>query len=200
MDCNTIINDNDIGQIYIINGINRKDLFSECESDNIKKTTINIYDNSSNKMNLAPIERKYHKVLGLRSFTGDGKVAEHKLFVLYDNFRGHGIAKKLHRNEMHIYANNDFVEIQLDAAWDGVLVWKKLGFEYYKKQDENALYAVWTNYFLNDYTGLSFNDKLSIISKYMTMSSVPKKYTNDFGRWLHNNNHNFVVPMYKRLG
>jgi len=154
-------------------------------------------------MNKEPIHREYHITKSLKSSEGLGKVAEHKLFVLNDNQRGKGIAKKLHDKEIQIYVNNEFVEIHLDAAWDGIFTWDKLGFKYVNPvAHEPIVYSRWREYFLKSYTqeNLDKMGKYDILLKYGSIKTVPEKYKKGFGTWLFSEGKNFSVPMYKRVG
>jgi len=97
-----IISDGDIEEIYKITPIKRVDVSSKCDTEELQETVIHIFDNYNVQMNKEPIVRKYHTEKSLKSCQGVGKVAEHKLFVLNDELRGKGIAKKLHEKEIQI--------------------------------------------------------------------------------------------------
>lgn len=197
-----VISDNDIEIIYKTTPIERVNISSVYDTDELQKTTIDIFDKDNIRINKEPIYREYHINKLLKSSKGLGKVAEHKLFVLKDNQRGKGIAKKLHDKEIEIYSNNDFREIHLNAAWDGIFTWGKLGFKYVNPvAHEPIVYSRWREYFLKAYTqeNLDKMDKYAILLKYGTIKTVPEKYKKGFGTWLFSEGKNFSVPMYKRV-
>lgn len=198
-----IISDNDIEKIYKTTPIKRVDVLSVCDTEELQKTVIDIFDKDNTQMNKEPIHREYHTTKSLKSYEGSGKVAEHKLFVLNDNQKGKGIAKKLHDKEIQIYVNNEFVEIHLHAAWDGIFIWDKLGFKYVNPGAyEPIVYSRWREYFLKAYTqeNLDKTSKYDILLKYGSIKTVPEKYKKGFGTWLLSEGKNFSVPMYKRVG
>lgn len=202
MKCNTIIEDTEISENYIINQIDKvKFVKSKCLSIDVKECEMDIFDKSGKYITYTPIQRKYHNKFKLRAFEGVGKVAEHKLFVLNEEFRGNGIATDISKNEEIIYKRNFFNEVHIDAAWDGVNVWRRLGFLYVNESDKNKLLIAWRAYFMKIWQG---KDKLDIIRKYKIIDDVPIKYLkpknlDSMGDWLLNSQTLPIIKMYKRI-
>jgi len=197
-----ILSDANIESIYKTSPIKRVDISSVHDTPEVQKTDIHIFDADDLPMNSQPIMREYHEQKALKSFSGSGKVAEHKMFVLQPALRGKGIAKKLHDKEMPVYLNNEFVEIHLDAAWDGIFRWEKFGFKYEKPDVyQPIVYSRWRRFFLEQFQqdGLDRAGKYAILLKFGTIKKLPEKYKKGFGTWLLSEGKNFSVPMYKRV-
>lgn len=204
MACNGIISDTDIGSIYNIPQIATVNVRSGCLSNQLKEAEINVTD-STTFMTAIPVQRSYHALKPLRAFAGVGKVAEHKLFMLNPAYRNKGIATALAQNEETVYKNNSFNEVQLDAAMDGIVVWKRLGYEYANKTDEDKLVAIWKRYFADQFTNLPAPQKFGIMSRVKKMSDIPTKYLAPnglptFGEWVLSQFQSFpLIEMYKRI-
>lgn len=204
MSCNGLISDIDIGAIYNIPQIAKINVKAGCHSNVLKEAHIEFTDGVT-FMTGHPVVRNYHASSPLRSFAGIGKVAEHKLFILSESHRKKGIAKALSQNEESIYRKNKFNEVQLDAAMDGITVWKKLGYDYANKGDENKLVAMWKVYFSNQFINLDAAQKLGIMSKVKSISDIPTKYlapsgSLTFGEWIAQRFQKFpLIEMYKRI-
>ena len=200
MSCNDLIDDADIKTIYeSCQFVDQANIISICNGTDTKVSKINLVK-GSNTINRYPVERKYYRDAPLRSIeNGFGKVVENKLFVLEDNYRGKKITEKLHKKELEIYAHNQFIEIQLDAAWNGITHWPKLGFEFYKLDEyDYKLYTLWSTFFSESFA-LEPKEKEKVLIKYTSYRSVPKKYKKGFGTWLLNNRINKAFPMYKTI-
>lgn len=204
MPCHTIISDLDIGSIYDISQIGKLTVKTGCHAPVLKEAQINFTDGTT-FMTAHPVIRCYHALKPLRAFTGVGKVAEHKLFMLNPDHRNKGIAKALAQNEDAVYKRNSFNEVQLDAAMDGIVVWKRLGYEYANKTDEDKLVAIWKRYFADQFTDMTALQKFGIMSRVKRMSDIPTKYLAPsglptFGEWVLSQFQNFpLIEMYKRI-
>ncbi len=94
---------------------------------------------SGNPINEPFVCRNYFSHKPLRRINGCGKVAKHELLVLKPDQRGNK-AKLIHETEFKYYKdNNKFDEIQVDAAWSGIIVWKRVGLTYQDKNFEEEL-------------------------------------------------------------
>lgn len=197
MACHDLISNSDIENIYssLVDEVS----FSttpECENDNKKKCNI-LLKKETTTIVQAPIENEYLRSAPLRSGDGQGKIAVNKLIRLKDEYKGKGLAKAFHNNEVETYQSNQFQEIQLDAAWDGLVVWGKLGFQYYKpEKSDPMLYMLWSNFFSSSFN-LTAEEKMKIIDTYEKYTLVPDKYKKGFGTWLENSNIHLAFPMYK---
>lgn len=87
----------------------------------------------------AVVWRSYFSHKPLRRIKSCGKVAKHELLVLKPEYRG-GRGRLIHNTEFDYYkANDKFDEIQVDAAWSGVIVWKRIGLSYQDNNFEETL-------------------------------------------------------------
>ena len=205
MSCKDIISDEDILSIYKgVVPVDTHTLVSECKNSSTKSYELELKTENAIDISLRPVQRIYHGSRALRAFHGIGKVAEHKLFVLSESYRNKGIAKSLSRKEAAVYQRNGFNEVHLDAAWDGVVVWKKLGYEYVGKKDPAKIYNLWKNYLAQEFSELDIEERLKTIKKYATITDVPKKFLipaekQSFGMWIEKKRKIFIVKMYKRV-
>jgi len=203
--CNNLINDTDIKGIYnSCQCVDNVQIESTCSNENKKISKINIYKNAAS-INQVPIERNYCKNIPLRSTNGEGKVAIHKLFVLKDEYRGKKfntktISTNFHEQEMEVYKCNEFIEIQLNAAWSGITHWPKLGFEFYQLDKyDHILYTLWSSFFTKTFP-IDQDEKEKILFKHTSYKSIPQKYKKGFGAWLLSNKKSTAFPMYKTIG
>jgi len=202
--CNAIINDSDISAMYSIPQINNIHLDTRCVDADQKEAFLKLFDTQGNPMTRFPVCRIYHQNALLKSFSGRGKVAEHKLFYLHPQYRGNGIANNLSFNEDNTYRRNGFIEIQLQAAWDGIVVWQKKGFQYVSPKTEYKVITAWRVYFTNVFNELSLEEQADIIRQYKRIKDIPKKYLlpegkQSFTDWLDGKNLVPVDDMYRRL-
>ena len=199
MSCNEIITDDDIKMIYESSRhVDQVNITSECESFDKKITNINLVKDAL-IMNLKLIKREYLRNAPLRSNDNQGKIVVNKFLALKDSYRGKNITKKFYQKEKEIYKNNDFIEIQLDAAWNGITHWPELGFEFYKLNSyHQQLYTLWSSFFVKSFV-LAQDKKFDILVKYTNYMLIPKKYKKGFGKWLIDNNKNIAFPMYKTI-
>ena len=165
MSCNDLINDSDIKIIYeSCRCVDQASVRSHCHNTDTKVTNINLTKGEAT-INKKPIQREYHRNAPLRSIDSNGKVVINKLFVLKDAYRGSKITDKFHNKEMEIYHRNDFIEIQLDAAWNGITHWAELGFDFYKLTlYHQQLYTLWSSFFMKSFV-LAPEKKLDILTK-----------------------------------
>ncbi len=110
-----------------------------------QKVAFNLISNQE-IININPIQRIYYKEKVLRSRKNEnGKVAKHDFLILKNNFRG-GRGRKIHDSEFEMYSQHQlFDEIQVDAAWGGIIAWRRIGLEYADKSTENNII---NNFFL----------------------------------------------------
>lgn len=143
MPCNQIISNQAIQYIYKYKGvILRADVTHTCLGENEKKVDIDIFASVSphDRLNHQPIQRTYYlqkELLGKKDLIG--KVAVHNYFVLKDQYRSQGIMTKVHSKELETYKQLEFQEIQLDAAWDGLIVWKKMNYQFINNIEESKV-------------------------------------------------------------
>ncbi|WP_201353733.1 hypothetical protein [Hydrogenimonas urashimensis] len=206
MPCHALIQNTDIANIYHIKQIKRVSLKCECKDDDVKECFITPEAKNSPALVCQPIQRTYYRHKPLRGMKGTGKVVKHELFYMCPFYRKKGIASALADNEMTIYRRNNFDEIQLDAAADGVVVWQRLGFEYQRKSDERMLLLAWKRYFMEIYNegNISNEVKADIISKIRHFHDVKSKHMKQsngpsFSDWLRGSPKTQMLPMYKRV-
>lgn len=90
-------------------------------------------------INESVVNRNYFSKKPLRSSNKCGKVAKHELLVLKPDYRG-GTGRSIHTSEFDYYRDNLlFDEIQVDAAWSGIIVWKRIGLNYEDPNFEESL-------------------------------------------------------------
>jgi len=199
MSCHDLISNEDIKSIYTPHIDEVTFLAPPACANNDKKTCEFDLKKDATIIVETPIVREYLRSLPLfsRDRNVNGKVVINKLMRLKENYRGDKLAKKFHNEELRIYHNNEFDEIQLNAAWDGIVVWEKLGFKFYKlEQYDYKLYTQWSSFFTSSFP-LAQNEKKKIVDKYKKYSLIPKKYLRGFGKWLEDNGYNTAYPMYQ---
>ena len=206
MACNNLISDAQIESIYQDDDlIKSNDVASLCSDVDLKKSQINIYDKNDVCMLQRPIERSYFRDKELFVDSSlSGKVVKHEYFILKDEFQGKKVFSKIHLKEMDTYRACEFKEIQLDAAWDGLVVWKKMFFVFKSKRDENLIKIAVQRY-LKEVKGMTIeeigkvikNDPFSISLNYLKDASNPN---NDFRHWINRLHGKLVLlKMYKEV-
>lgn len=144
-----LIQDNALVNVYVdgVNAISNS-VDSVCdEGDSVQEARIEMFNHDGQSILEYPIVRKYYVAKNLYfDASRQGKVAEHKLFKLLSTYRARGIAKSIHEKEMEVYRSHNFDEIQLEAAWDGVIVWRKLFFDYVDIEEEKKIKRSMVNY------------------------------------------------------
>ncbi len=203
MACNNLISDTDIENIYkddkfiITNSVS-----SICEDDDTKKSLVNIVDKDNNDMLQRAIERTYFRNKELYSKKEQtGKVVKHEYFILKDEFQGKKIASKVHLKELETYSRNKFDEIQLDAAWDGLIVWKRMLYKFASAKDE-SLVKIAIQRYLREVKSMSIEDiEKAIKNKPFSINlSYLKDDSIDFRHWINNKmNKVFLAKMYKEV-
>lgn len=206
MSCNNLISNAEVEYAYNDEKfIISNQVISNCVDNNIKKVFIEIYDEDNITLLEKPIERLYFREKELFSNINQiGKVAKHEYFILKDIHQNKGIAKKVHERELEIYRRNNFIEIQLDAAWDGLIVWKKLFYKFANSTQENLVKIAIQRY-LREVKNMTLEEidktikinPFSINSSYLKDSSNPN---NDFKHWVYNNCKGIgLAKMYKEI-
>jgi hypothetical protein len=132
------------------------------------------------------IQRLYYHDKELWSKEKSGKVAEHKYFILKEEYQSKGIGKQVHAKELDTYKKNGFDEIQLEAAWDGLVVWKRLFFNFKSKRDEDLIKIAIQRY-LVEVKGLANSEIKSIIKSnpFSISSNYLKDNKIDFKEWVY---------------
>jgi hypothetical protein len=166
------------------------------------RALIKIFDNEI-EINKSEIQRYYYSNYPLINSGINGNVASHFLFVLKDEYRGLGIATNIHDKEYTTYASLGFNQIQLKASWDGVIVWKKLGFSYKFAFSEDSIVAKWKEYVSSE-LGYQGKDFFDIIKGISAISQIQRKYLRPNGKksftdWLNDLDELQEVPMYKNI-
>lgn len=204
MACNSLISDTDIQNIYkddkfiVTNSVS-----STCEDNDTKISLINIIDKDSNCMLQRDIERTYFREKELYSDKEQtGKVVKHEYFILKDEFQGKKIASKVHVKELETYRRNQFNEIQLEAAWDGLVVWKKMFYKFASVRDE-SLVKIAIQRYLKEVKNMSLEEiEKAIKSKPFSINPHYLKSSGglDFKEWVYNGfNKIGLAKMYKEV-
>lgn len=203
MPCNDLISNSDIENIYKDdNLIVTNSILSNCETDDSKKSLIKIFDKDSDCMLQRDIERVYFRNKELLSKKEElGKVVKHEYFILKDEFQGKKIASSVHVKELEAYRRNNFNEIQLDAAWDGLVVWKKMFFKFASVKDESLIKIAIQRY-LREIKNMSIEEiEKAIKNKPFSISLHYLKDDNiDFKEWVYNGFGKIgLAKMYKEI-
>lgn len=203
MACNDLISNTEIEAIYKDDTvIVSNQVVGNCIDDDTKKAFIEIYDTNNITLLQRAIERSYFREKPLFSKESqNGKVVKHEYFILKDEYQSKGIAKIIHVKELEAYRRNGFDEIQLDAAWDGLVVWKKLFYKFASTRDENLVKIAIQRY-LREVKNMSIeeiekaikNNPFSISPSYLKDDSL------DFKEWIYNGfNKIALARMYKEV-
>lgn len=206
MACNDLIRDLSIENIYKDdNLIVTNSVSSTCNSDDIKKVEVVIYDKDGNDMLQRPIERTYFRDKELCSDnTITGKVVKHEYFILKDIYQGKKIVSEIHPKEMDAYRSDEFKEIQLDAAWDGLVVWKKMLFKFASPSAESYI-KISIQRYLKEVKNMSADEIAKAIkgnpfSISLSHLKYPGNPNNDFRHWISRTyGRQVVVAMYKEV-
>jgi len=196
MPCNKLISDYDIDTIYSNVGNKPQNNFTvkvntNCISSSNKKAFIDFNKNiNSEKMLIKPIEREYcENEKFIFQEKKKGKIVKHQLFLLKPKYQKKGIATDVLKNEIEIYKELNFKEIQLIANWDGLIVWKKLNFKFANRSDERFLIPQLRLY-LKNIKKLSHEKIKTILGKKPFEISVEylideKDSKNSFSNWIY---------------
>lgn len=206
MACNSLISDVQIENIYKDNKfVITNSVLSHCADANTKKTLVEIFDKDTVNMLKIPIERTYFREKELYSDkTITGKVVKHEYFILKDEFQDKKIVSRIHPKEMDSYRSNSFVEIHLDAAWDGLVVWKKMLYQFASVRDENFIKIAIQRY-LREVKNMTIeeigkaikSDPFSVNPSHLKDSS---NSNNNFSNWVYGNCFGIgLAKMYKEV-
>lgn len=138
-DCENIISNDDIMSIYKISNLNILKMSHFCEEESSKKSVDIELQYDGNELLEMPVTRDYFLNRQLLNKNQTGKVAYHLSFIIKKDYRNQGLSKTIHENELLIYRNNSFQQIQLQAASDGLVVWSRLLYKFVKTSDEKMV-------------------------------------------------------------
>lgn len=174
-----VMPDSNIENIYKVEEITRTDLETLHEKEDVKGAIINIF-NMTEQINSAPIIRFYYGKKDLiNSHIKDGKVVEHVQCYYYEKYRTFGLGSKISEREKREYKKNKFLQIHVNnASADGIVVWRKLGFQYVDVNADRTILGLWYSY-LADELKLNETNKeefFDIISKTKTIKNIKKEY------------------------
>ncbi len=203
MACNNLISNAAIESVYNDGAfVASNRVVSSCINNDTKKAFVEIFDENNTALLEKPIERSYFRQKPLLSnASSSGKVVKHEYFILKDEFQGKKIASKVHAKEMEVYRNNGFVEIQLDAAWDGLVVWKKMLYKFASAKDENLIKIAIQRY-LREVKRMSISEIEKAIKNnpFSIHVSYLKDDSQDFKEWIYGSfNKIGLAKMYKEL-
>lgn len=177
-DCDDILNNDDIKKIYNVKEIKKAKLTTDCDSDDKKGMDIDIF-NDIEQINSAFILRNYYRNKSYLKKEGSGKVAEHVQCYFHDKYKSFGLGSKLSKREKKVYLENNFSQIHLNnASADGIIVWRKLGFEYVDENTERIILSLWHAY-LTDELNLNktnLKEYINLINNILTIKAIDKKY------------------------
>ena len=192
LSCDRVLTDAEIVSIYNIKQEKLKAsvVYKDCRgggSDAQKYVRIEV-STANDVLVERPVEREYFEQAKLLSKTGYGKVAKHYLFRLKESYKQHGIGKELHANEFTLYKLREFDEIQLKAAWDGLVVWRRLHFRFINQDVEKSLLRKLQAYLI-EIKGYSKSEVATILDKKQSIASIHSDYLIDsvklhFTDWL----------------
>jgi hypothetical protein len=171
--CNDLINDKDIEKIYSVKEVSNTKLDSVCDSDDIKGAIINIYNNKA-PINKGYILRFYYRNKEFTGKNGNGKVVWHFQCEYFDQYKSEGFGKKILQREIQLYQKEKYEELQINAKFDGIVVWRRLGLNYNNEEHELYIITKWREYLFNEYRV----DKKDIkkLFSYVTVKSIPREY------------------------
>ena len=206
MACNGLISDVQIENVYKDDKfVTTNRVSSQCIDANTKKNLVEIFDKDTMNMLQRPIARTYFREKELYSDkTSTGKVVKHEYFILKDEFQGKKIVSNIHPKEMDSYRVNGFLEIQLDAAWDGLVVWKTMFYQFANVRDENFIKIAIQRY-LREVKSMTIeeigkaikSDPFSVNPSHLKDAS---NSNNDFRHWVNRiMNQQIVLRMYKEV-
>ena len=174
-----VMPDSNIENIYKIQEITRVVLETVPEKEDVKGAIINIF-NSTEQINNAPIIRFYYSKKDLiKSSIKDGKVVEHVQCYYNEKYKTFGLGSKINEREKIEYKKNEFLQIHINnASADGIIVWRRLGFQYVDENADRTILGLWYSY-LADELKLNETNKeefFDIISKTKTIKNIKKEY------------------------
>jgi len=139
VDCESIISDGDIKSIYEKSELAILKMECFCEENNTKKSVDVDLGYEGEELLEMPVTRDYFLSKQLINKNISAKVACHLSFIIKKDYRRQGLSKTVHENELVVYKNNNFQQIHLLAAADGLVVWNRLFYKFAKNSDEKLL-------------------------------------------------------------
>lgn len=122
---------------------------------------------------------------------------------LKNDFKGKGVFTSIHQKQLEVFARNEFVQMQLKATNDGLVVWLNLHFKIYKEDDIDELYELFAVYMAEI---LGYNStKIEKIFKNIddpkeTVSFLTPRDKMWFTQWYETKTpHSLSVEMYKDI-
>lgn len=201
MPYSSLISNEDIEKIYKSHvDVNQIEISSESHTNikHVNITSICTINNINILANTLRIRYLKNHNLNTQKDTA-GKIVKYAFVELKENERGKQYITTFEKKASEIYFDNDFMEIQLDAAWDGIIVWPKLGYSYcHKEKAEEIIWQLWRTYLFGTDDEV-VEDRFTIINNYIHFDDIPNTYKIGLGKWLRKNNINCTVPMYKAI-
>lgn len=209
--CEHIIKEQDVNDIYqrmqhekiasaVINQI--------FHTDDKKEAQIYLLDENGNSVhyNDIPMVRFYESDVPLIDRDINGKKVKHELFLLRDEFRRFGIAKRVHLRELSAYKKNEINQVYLEAAADGIMTWPRspFNFKIIDESDERDIISLWREYVLETFTFDDVQDYYDIIKNVKHVKSLNKDYVIpanniSFADWYRAKRPSKLVKMYKDI-
>lgn len=210
--CHGLISDADIKKIYQNSHsmIHSSTIVSTCNGVGQKKAFVNIFNDENIMLNAYPIERRYYLEQPLVGTNMRGKIVEHFIFMLNTEYQKKRISAEVHKKEIKIYKQNSFLQIQLSAMCDGVIVWLRNKYSLVNKQQENDIMTAWKSYLIaQDGRNLPADEFIKIAKNIKQVKDIPIAYlysedtTVDiasFTEWLFSRSSNpMCIRMYKNV-
>ena len=183
MSCHYIISDNQILEAYTINGLTPK--FRESSYDENPKCIDEEHKESLIYLLKDDVEVLQHCCIHNEYFLRESKkIVKLNNITIKDTLRNQKIVKNIIYKNREVYKENGYQEIILKAIKDGVIVWKKLGFQFDNITDEKIVLRQF-NIYLKEVKGI-------LDKKFAKIEQIPKNYFFDesikFTDWLANKN------------
>ncbi len=204
MNCDRIISDEDIKLIYEIDKMKTFIEYKNCEDNNNKKSVdIELKDYKEDEILETPITRDYYEKQELINSSIKEKVVIHQTFSLKIEYRNLDLAKKIHQNELVVYKKNNFLQIQLRAVSDGLIVWRKLGYEFKNDKIEKIIIKKFSTYLIEE-LNLDKDFVANQIKKIKTLKDINNKLLLpkdkvSFSDWLRKKEDTFSAEMFKDI-
>ena len=138
MNCDTLISNSQILEAYSINDIIPKfrssdyDSNPKCIDENHKDVLLYLIKNNDEVLQHCCIHNEFLKC-------SDKKIVKLNNITIKEDLRRKKITKHILYKNKEVYKQNGFKEITLKAIKDGVIVWKRLGFEFDYITDEKII-------------------------------------------------------------
>lgn len=209
--CEHIIKEQDINDIYQRmqhEKISSAVINQRRITDDKKKAQIHLLDENGNSThyNDIPMVRFYESNVPLINRDINGKKVKHELFLLRDEFRRFGIAKRVHLREISAYKKNEINQVYLEAAADGIMTWPRspFNFKIINESDERDIISLWREYVLETFSFDDIQDYYDIIKNVKHVKSLNKEYVIpannvSFADWYRAKRPSKLVQMYKDI-